>query len=895
MQELAASLEDARHLTVGCAPAEGGGARWPLAAIVEALAGLDPLASAEPTRARLAELFADAPDADRVVPQLAALLALGGEIEAERVRWALRRLIEVAVGDVPTLFQIDDVDRTGAGIIRLLADVATAADQVPILFAITTTRETEGVPTVRLGPLADEEAAAMITDLLGSVEVGVDARIAARLNGTPMAVEQALALLIESGTLAPGQGRWTPLADLARVPFPETTVGAIRQRLQALPPNELVVLGMAAVAGERFDVAPLLDVVPGDARAGVPASLQDLVARGFLTGGPDTYTFRHALLREATLPGVPDWARATTHEGLARDIERRAGDRVDRFAEQIGARLAASAQLRPEAAANERSEALELVLRSAETAVDLGDLDGAARLEGLAATLVDDDAQRRAELLYLAAEHAALADLDRSADRELEDAATAASDANDDVDHRVKLLRARTRAMSAQDDELENARAAADDAIAASLEGERSWALASAWSLLGLVHARRSQNGLVAEDLREAADNAAEVQLPREETTALRGAAAALLDGPVSVPDAEALCISFQERVRGPLAEHDLRGAIAVLRARRGAFDDARPEIAASITALDELGAAEDLAVALHRAAQIELLAGDATAAEPLMQRAMAAATHARDEALRAHLAASFAHMIVPEEDRLDEALALADVAEAQADDMRTQVGWRMARARVMVRRGRGAHAERIAREGLGIAEQTDSTDLRANALVWAADVRRHAGRPAEAEPFERRAHRLLERSGATAQAAALAAAIAPTIGEQPRPRIQDSSRRGAAEPAPSEPAAAEPGPAEPPPPSAAPPAPEPAGATTLADEMMAMFSEPDQPAAAEEPSADPAPIEPPSDELVPTEPPRDDLAPIERPVAEIDATDELLDDPTRTAQEESHRRWFNR
>jgi hypothetical protein len=226
---------------------------------------------------------------------------------------------------------------------------------------------------------------------------------------------------------------------------------------------------------------------------------------------------------------------------------------------------------------------------------------------------------------------------------------------------------------------------------------------------------------------------------------------------------------------------------------------------------------------------------------------------------------------------------------------MRTQVGWRMARARVMVRRGRGAHAERIAREGLGIAEQTDSTDLRANALVWAADVRRHAGRPAEAEPFERRAHRLLERSGATAQVAALAAAVTPTIGEQPRPRIQDSPRQGTMEPAPSETAAAEPGPAEPARPSTAPPPPEPAGATTLADEMMAMFREPDQPATAEEPTADPAPIEPPSDALAPTQRPADELAPTERPVAEIDATDELLDDPTRTAQEESHRRWFNR
>ena len=116
-----------------------------------------------------------------------------------------------------------------------------------------------------------------------------------------------------------------------------------------------------------------------------------------------------------------------------------------------------------------------------------------------------------------------------------------------------------------------------------------------------------------------------------------------------------------------------------------------------------------------------------------------------------------------------------------------------------MVRRGRAAHAERIAREGLGIAEQTNSTDLRANALVWAADVRRHARRPAEAEPFERRAHRLLERSGATAQAAALAAAIAPSIGEQPRPRIQDGPARGGPRsPSPWDPAPAEPGQAEP-------------------------------------------------------------------------------------------------
>ena len=116
-----------------------------------------------------------------------------------------------------------------------------------------------------------------------------------------------------------------------------------------------------------------------------------------------------------------------------------------------------------------------------------------------------------------------------------------------------------------------------------------------------------------------------------------------------------------------------------------------------------------------------------------------------------------------------------------------TQVGWRTARARVMVRRGRGALAERLIREGIGLAEQTDSTDLRASALVWAADVRRRAGRPAEAEPFERRALRLFERRGATAQAASVAARLAPA----PNPVAPPPDRNST--PAPEEPASRRP------------------------------------------------------------------------------------------------------
>ncbi len=886
--EFGASLEAVNVLRVSCPPADGGGARWPLAAIVEALAGLDPLAPAEPARARLADLFNDAPDAEALVTNLSAMLAFEGANDPDHIRWALRRLLEAAAGGAPIVLHIDDADRAGSGFVRLLAHVATAARDTPVFIAITTTRETDDLPAIRLSPLDRPAIETLLGHLLGATEDGVVGALAARMSGLPFAIEQSLAMITETGTLAPGNGRWMPLADLSRVPWPDTTIGAVRQRLQTLPPQELAVLGMAAVAGEQIATAPLLDIVPVDARPDVPAYLEDLVARGYLVAdGDGAFRFRHPLLREATMTGVPDWAQALTHERVGRHLESTAGTRVWRWADSIGAHLEASCRLRPDAPTTDRDDALTFLTWAATAAADQGDLDGAARLERRAATLTDDDPARRAELLYLSAEHMATAAPDRPADREIAEAALAASVAGDDVDWRVRLLRAKLRTLAGHDDALEGARASADEAIAAFGEDELGWALANAWALRGLVHAARAQHGLVADDLQRAADNAAAAGRASVETAALRGAAAALLDGPESVAEAEVRCRSFLERVAGPVAEHDIRGILAVLAARRGAFADARTAIGSTIAALEELSGGVDTATALQRGAQVEALAGQGAAAEPLMQRALAVAAHARDDRLRASLAASYAHVVI-EDDRLDEALALAEVAEAHAGDLTTQVRWRTARARVMVRRGRGALAERLIREGVSIAEQTDSTDLRASALVWAADVRRQAGRPAEAEPFERRALRLFERRGATAQAAAVTARL-KSAPERTAPSLEPTAPPVEPEPAPM-PEAVAPAATDVPDHVATPPD---GGATRLADEMMAMFSDPEpaQPTEVEPKAEPPAQT---TAELDPS-PVQDGLDASERPSAEIDPDDELLQDPTMTAEEESKRRWFNR
>jgi hypothetical protein len=273
------------------------------------------------------------------------------------------------------------------------------------------------------------------------------------------------------------------------------------------------------------------------------------------------------------------------------------------------------------------------------------------------------------------------------------------------------------------------------------------------------------------------------------------------------------------------------------------------------------------------------------------MQRALAAAANARDDALRAALAGSFAHILVADDERLDEALALADVAESHADGIASEVAWRMARARVLVRRGRAKQAEALVREGLSLAEQTDSTDLRANTLVYAADVRRQAGRPAEAEPFERRAHRLFQRRGAAAQAAAVQAILRPA-GDPP---VGDGA--GALPPVDDAPQTAET--------EQAVVAAEPAVAG-LADEMMALVAEtpsmtPAGPPAATQP-ASPSSASPeatsPTDGQAQVDAGGEELEPPAQTFSSFVATsrDEAPSTSQNTAEPQpAHRRWFSR
>ena len=127
-------------------------------------------------------------------------------------------------------------------------------------------------------------------------------------------------------------------------------------------------------------------------------------------------------------------------------------------------------------------------------------------------------------------------------------------------------------------------------------------------------------------------------------------------------------------------------------------------------------------------ASTIELLAGDAEAAERELRTGYDMLVEIGDVHLRPTLAAYLAAVLV-EEGNLGDAEALASYAESHSweDDIVTEVMWRVARAQIQAHLGEAAEAERLAREAVGSAAPTDFLELQATALLALARVLRQA------------------------------------------------------------------------------------------------------------------------------------------------------------------------
>jgi ATP/maltotriose-dependent transcriptional regulator MalT len=236
--------------------------------------------------------------------------------------------------------------------------------------------------------------------------------------------------------------------------------------------------------------------------------------------------------------------------------------------------------------------------------------------------------------------------------------------------------------------------------------------------------------------------------------------AQALLHGPTPVEEAIVRIQDLRDELGlDPPLRSSLNTSLAGLLAMRGDLDDARSLFRDAAATYEEFGLRFRRATQSFVGAQIELLAGDATAAE----RELRASSGAFDEIGAATSATTHRALlaeVVARLGRLEEAAGLAQqvAAEASSYDLISQVLSRSALARVRAREGSAHEAVELATEARRLLADAEFPQLAIATLTAAAEAAAAADEGAEGEQLLAAARRIAEAKGAVASLAQLAA-----------------------------------------------------------------------------------------------------------------------------------------
>jgi len=197
------------------------------------------------------------------------------------------------------------------------------------------------------------------------------------------------------------------------------------------------------------------------------------------------------------------------------------------------------------------------------------------------------------------------------------------------------------------------------------------------------------------------------------------------------------------------LVEAAGRAGIALTDALQGRFEDARGQVAAGRAIYKDLGQRLGYGATSILEGEIELLAGDAEAAERVLREGFELLESIGETGYLSTVASGLAEAIYRQK-RYEEAERFSEVSEQTAapGDVASQVGWRRTRATVLAQRGEAELAEDLAGEAVDIARRTDYLNLYASALLALADVVAIGGRPGQAIPIIEEARVVYDRKG---------------------------------------------------------------------------------------------------------------------------------------------------
>ena len=768
VRELAVGAPHARLLTGRCLPYGDGITYWPLVEVVRHATGLGGDETAADARDRLAKLVDEAPDADRIVDGVAAAVGLGGEATPTEIFVAGRRLLEWLAREQPLIVVVDDLQWAEPVFCDFLQYVARESRDAPLILCCLARPEfLEERPdwtaarTIELEPLPAEETRLLISNLLGQALGAIAGdRVAAAAEGNPLFVEELLRMLIDEGVLLREDGEWRITRDPGGVAMPASITALLSARLDRLPREERLVVERAAVLGEVFSIEALAALVHDGHVGDLEPLLRSLSKKELVRQRPDLpgsdgeWRFGHILVRDAAYAGLPKLARAQLHERAARSISDSAGELVvDEIAGyHLSEAVGALVDLDPldERIPSLSAEAAARLESGARRALARGDRHAtAALLERTVSLLDSDDPARLGLMVDLAAALKWTGRLDEAEARVRQAADEADAAGLRLLAHRARLELADLRWYTAPEEGTQTLWRAANEGIPVFEREGASAPLAEAWWAVAEVHLFHCEF----EQMRAALERGLEAArgAGREERARLQHAVglAAML-GPTPVDEARRLCAQLRDEVEG----HAVYAALlqlyeAFLEAQDGRFDQARARAESSRRPMEEFGRRILLGAQRRYAGQIELLAGDAAAGEALLRDGFRTLRELGERGNAASVAAFLARAL--------QALGRDDEADATAaealdlgspEDVEMRVYAQLARAGACLAVGAVDRALAIARDGVDLAERTDASTMRGDALLELGRALRGAGREDDADEVARRALDLYEAKG---------------------------------------------------------------------------------------------------------------------------------------------------
>ena len=664
---------------------------------------------------------------------LAALLGQGGTSSTDEIAWAFRKLLEAVAREAPVVVVFDDIQWGEDVFLDLIEHVAFLSTGAPILLLCMARpelldRRGDWGGVQRLQPLAPDEAEALMEARIGGRELdaGVSDRILQAAGGNPLFVEEMAAMVQASGD--------------GTVEVPPTLQALLTARLDQLDPPERSVLERGSVEGEVFHHGGVQALTPEEPR--LTTRLTALVRKELIRPdrpffvGEDAFRFRHLLMRDAAYEGLPKAERADLHEQFADWLDIHGTELVE-LDELVGYHLEQALRYRRELGqSDERGLAMragERLQGAASTAVLREDFRAMLNLLERAAALLPDerrDARFEIELNYARfttgqrpeAVMSGLADAAArfaAAGHRLDELALRLDHAGyaaiyrptvSNVTRLRELIDESMPALEAEGDEFGLAVAWSSRVLLEQFQHSRADVTAAAERLL--EHALRADSHLFADW--------ANTQLVH-----------AHYEGATPVEE----CLRWLDEHPDVERRHVLPYRDRLL-AMLGRFDEANGLLAQAADRLGERGLGSTFWVSLAwRRFEVAMLAGDAGRAEAAARTGCEAALESGDLGNFMFLCCMLGHALLAlGRDEEAEQWLERGRRDAPSEERIPQMLSRQARAKLLARRGELEEGERLAREAVALAEETDMLNAHADALIDLAEVLALAGEDPQAE-----------------------------------------------------------------------------------------------------------------------------------------------------------------